>query len=764
MLYSLTMQSFSYAEKIARWAAFLPFLFVPFFFVPVSWVEVSQAKMFFVVITICVGFLAWVVTSLKNAEFSIAKSTLLIAALFVPMAYLVSAIASGPTWSALVGEGGPQESVVSLAIWYSALFLVASVLGAEVNRVGISLRLFLAGALVVIIIQTVHLFIPTSTFGGVLQVPTASVVGSWHDLAIFLALTLFLSLALSPSSLFAGMWRYLATGVAAGSFLLLLVINYSDVWIALGVAGLLYAYFRSQTPPFSARFFGHGRFLLWLAFSGIAFSMYFVGTPIQNTLPQPLRVAQVEVRPSWQGTFMIGRGVFAEPTRIFFGSGPNTFPQQWGLYKPLSVNETQFWNTDFYYGVGFIPTSLVTTGLIGLFAWLAVCAALGSRLVRLFKDAASATVSRASLVISTLFFTIYHIFYVPGPALSFLTFILFGALIAEEVSSGILPRVSASLSWDHWKGKGVSIALCVAGLVLLFGGIQSARALASDMLVNRAVHRYASTQNIGEAQRSVSLALLVLPGSDRAHRAGVELGLLQLAALAARSDGSEEAQAELQGTLNAVIQHGLAAIQIEDRNYQNWLTLARLYSELAGARVSGAEQAARDAYMEASAVNPTNPLPYLGEAQLDLLHGDDARARENLEKAIGIKSDLAAAHFLLSQIDARANDLPKALEHASNVVQLASQDALGWYNHGTILYATGDYTRAATSLERAVELESDYANATFLLGLTYYRLDRQEEALKALRAVAALNPDDSDLKQTIRRIESGKNPFVTPGR
>ncbi|KKW05574.1 MAG: hypothetical protein UY39_C0056G0002 [Candidatus Kaiserbacteria bacterium GW2011_GWC2_49_12] len=46
------------------------------------------------------------------------------------------------------------------------------------------------------------------------------------------------------------------------------------------------------------------------------------------------------------------------------------------MYKPLGVNFTEFWNVDFYSGVGFIPTSFVTVGLLGVVAWGAVILAL----------------------------------------------------------------------------------------------------------------------------------------------------------------------------------------------------------------------------------------------------------------------------------------------------------------------------------------------------------------------------------------------------
>ena len=42
-------------------------------------------------------------------------------------------------------------------------------------------------------------------------------------------------------------------------------------------------------------------------------------------------------------------------------------------------------------------------------------------------------------------------------------------------------------------------------------------------------------------------------------------------------------------------------------------------------------------------------------------------------------------------------------------------------------------------------IQNDYANALFLLGLSYAKLDRDAEALSVLKAAAALNPTDAAL-------------------
>jgi len=730
---------------------YLLFLLVPFFFVPVPWVSVAQSKALLAILLVTVGLLAWVAASLNSSEFRFPKSPLLIAAALVPLAYLISALATGVSWESFTGDGRGQDTVVGFVLLYVAFLISAEVLGG--SRSIPALRLLIIGSLAVIAVQITHLVVPSFTFGGALTLPATSIVGSWHDLGIFLAFMVFMSLALIRTSILQGYWNLLAFIVALASLGLLVVINFGDVWLGLSGLSLFSAFFlyRSQQSGGPRNVRG---IVLWLLCAAVSLGMYFGGNVVQARLPAPLQVVQIEVRPSWQGTFAIGQQIFAEPTRIFFGSGPNSFLREWGIHKPLSVNETQFWNTDFYYGVGFIPTSFVTTGILGLIAWGAVCVALLWSLYRLLRDPSAGAV-RTTLMGGALFLTLFHALYVPGSALSLLTFLIFGALVSEELSGGAIREWVVSLSWETWKRRIFAGALALGGLVVFAGSVQAVRALVSDALVNRAVVEYNTSQDLARASRAISWAVGVLPHNDRAHRAGVELGLLKLAQLSRAGDASESAQTQLQTTLTSTIEHGLAAVSIESRNYQNWLTLARLYGELAGVGVKDAEASARNAYAQARENNPMSPLPYLGEAQLDLGKGDDSAAKANLETALTLKQNLAAAHFLLSQIYARAGDLAKARERGASVIQISPQDSLGWYNLGTIFYAEKNYQDAASSFEQAVAIQNNYANAIFLLGLSYYRLERRDDALRALKAVAAFNLEDATLTDLIGKIERG---------
>lgn len=752
-------------ELIARWSVLSLFCLIPFFAFPVAWVTIAQSKMALIALVSVVGTVAIVFSVAYRGSIKISKSPILCAAALLPIAYLVSALASHGGRDSFLGGLGEQDTVAAITLVFALLFISQHALSERTRIVPSALRALIAGAAVLIVVQTLHLFVPAFDLHGAIAGTAGNLVGSWQDLGIFLGLVLFLSLALLGDISFTKLlWRVLAAFSALGSFFLLLVADIPDVWIGLGLVALLYVLVLWRTDYRSLRRIPSAEVFLWVAVVLAAFLLAWQGSVIQRVLPAPLRVMQLEVRPSWKGTLAIGSQVFSQPSDIVFGSGPNTFSIEWGLYKPLSVNTTQFWNADFPAGVGLVPTSLVTEGALGVLAWIAVFLALlwsGVRVLRTRVPEARDSL-RLIVFLSALYLAAFNIFYVPAVALTALLFLFLGAVVALEVflhagAPSAARDWTVPISRKTWSTAVRTAVLLALALCILVAAVYSLLALASDAYVNRAMSAYNTDNDLLGALGDVNSAISIAGDNDRAQRAAVELGLIQLEQLAAQNDTTAAGKARLQAAVAATISHALTAVSVGDRNYQNWLDLATVYGQLEGAGVQDADAYARDAYAHAIAVYPTDPQPLLGLAQIDLAQGSTTEAREELSQALVLKPDIASAYYGLSQIDARAGDLAEAETEATRATQLAPQDPSGWYNLGTVYYALGDYANAVTVLRRAAGLENDYGNALFLLGLSLDKLGQTQDALAALQQVALLDPTDPTPKQAIENIEAGKD-------
>ncbi len=751
-------------DRIAQWSMVLLISLLPIFFVPLVWVALVQAKVILIAILLLVTAIAWISARFIEGSVRIPASLILASGLLIPFAYACSVAFSGLAQVSLVGSGVEQDTLAFACILYAALALSASVFSGAQHAGAHALRGLSIGALLLLALEVVHFAMPGLSLGGVIASQTGNTFGNWHEFAIILGFFVVLGLALRTTPAASGLWKYLFYLVSLLSLGFLVVANFFDVWAALCAASVvmlgieLWAV-RARSGRFIFSWGAHG---VWAGVVIVSvFSMIF-GSYINNVLPAPIKISHVEVRPSWQGTMDIGVAALTQPAALLFGVGPNTFGREWGLYKPASVNQTLFWNTDFSTGVGSIPTSFITTGILGILAWIVFAGMLlwtaGRALVGRARGA-SDTHYVAALGLASGYLVTFFVLYVPGPALSVLVFLMAGLLVAYSLPARLVQPLYVSLGRSDVRSIAAAVALGIFGLVIIVAPLGVSRALSAEILLNRSVVIFNETKNTQTASDLIRQALWINPSNARAHRLAVQLGLVQLQALAAQADPkNEKGILQLQATLEETIQHGLDAVAINGNDYQNWLELAGLYQQLAGVRVAGAYENARAAYQRARMENPLSPVPLFQLAQLEALEGNRDEALKNLAAAVQLKSNFAPAYYAASQIYASTNDLKSAFSAAALATQHAPQDPLAWYNAGAIAYTDKDYANAITALEQALTLESNYKNAMYVLGLAYYDAGRAADSLKVFEALGTLEPSQQVVQDAIRNLRGGTAP------
>ncbi|MCR4281005.1 MAG: tetratricopeptide repeat protein [Candidatus Kaiserbacteria bacterium] len=757
--------STSKLDRIAQWCMVLQIGLLPIFFIPITWITTVQAKSSLIAVILVIATLAWTIARFKEGSVKVPSSLVLAAGLLMPLVYALSVMVSGVGQLSLVGTGVEQDTLAFVFILYAALVLSALIFSGA-PRAGIqAIRSLFVGGFLLLVLEIVHFAFPGLNLGGVLAGQTGNAFGNWNEFAILLGLFVVLGIALRNTEAARGMWRYLFDAVSLISVFFLIIANFFDVWTAVGIAGLVailvqHLASRAQQGNLAPQL---GTKRIWIALVVLAlFSMLF-GAFITNVLPARIRVANIEARPSLQGTIAIGQQSLTEPSSLFFGAGPNTFSREWGLYKPASINQSDYWNTNFTSGVGTIPTSFVTTGIFGIIAWilfaLTLILAAVRALLRHSKGEQGNTLA-SSFGIASAFLFSFYLLYVPGPALSTIAFLSIGLLVAFSADAGFTGTNNVSLRANGWKSMAAIAGLVFFGAATVLACIGISRVLIAEMILNRGVVAYNETQDTEAASRFVSTSLRVFPSNARANRVGVQLGLAQLQQLIAKADPKDEAaRAQLQDVLKQTIQYGLDAVAINGTDYQNWLELAGLYQQLAGVKVEGALENARAAYERARTENPLSPLPLLQLAQLELIAENTDKALQNLAAAVELKPDLAAAYYMASQIYASKEDFENAIPAATRAAEFGRTDPLGWYNLGAIAYAGADYTTAAAAEEQALALNPQYANAMYTLGLSYYELKRPADALKVFEALDQLSPDQKVVKDILANLKAGKAPL-----
>ena len=236
------------------------------------------------------------------------------------------------------------------------IFLFSILFRNEKSVLRIYYLLFVSAILLFVfqIFQTIFNF-------SILPLRTNTLIGSWNELGIFFGFIAFQSVILFELLKTKRIFFLTITFI---SLLMMAIVNFSTAWLVLGVFLMVFL-----TYLFSV-FKDIGVLLRLPLFITILSFLFIISQPlIGSILASPdVNINFIEVRPSWSSTFSVINSSIEENSIL--GSGPNTFIYNWLQFKPSDVNLTAFWASRFQNGVGLIPSFAVTTGILGIIAWI----------------------------------------------------------------------------------------------------------------------------------------------------------------------------------------------------------------------------------------------------------------------------------------------------------------------------------------------------------------------------------------------------------
>ena len=763
-------------ETISIIAFFTTLVVALFFIIPSSATSFVTTKVFVLAAGALVSLALYIFARLSRGNI-VFPPMVLVGALWLPVvAYALSAAFSGVSFNnALWGSSFETDTL--------GFMLVATLLGtltALTLRRSENYRSFLqVGAWVFgILVLLETLVVIVGQFSPATISPAFSIVGSFTDLAFILGLgvigTLITSrfVELSPRS----SRRLLASSVVA--LAILAIANSSLVWtlvalVALGFfveavmrrgsrgadADLDDSAFIDEEMPLTA---DEGNHSLVLPLVVLVVSLFFlIGGTLGGALANALHVDILNIRPALSSTLEVGQKTYAESPA--FGSGPNTFGAQWLRHRDAALNSTMFWNVNFSSGIGFIPTSFVTTGLVGVLAWVAFLAlfivfGLRSLVRRAPQDVFIRYVAILSFVASLYLFAIAA-FDLPNAVVLTLAFVfvgLFASTMRYEAGGkqwGIIFSRSPRLGF----------VIVFTLTLLLLAAVVAAYSLVGRYIattdLSRAKAAYVSG-NLDAAEQSVQRSVSFAQSAD-AYQLEAGIALTRLGQIAASSTMSKtEAQQAYQTALSTGINAAITATNLDSTNVQNWLALGNLYAQAVPLNVSGAYDSAKTAYDKAKALDPTNPQILFILAQLDIAHKDTKAAEENLKAAIALKQDYTAAIFLLSQLEVQDGNVKEALASALAAAYFSPDNPNILFQVGILSAAQGDLATAEQALAAAIVVNPQFANARYFLSAVYAKQGNMKDALAQMQAIADMSADNAKaVASQLTALTAGNSPF-----
>ncbi|MEK7066308.1 MAG: tetratricopeptide repeat protein [Patescibacteria group bacterium] len=703
---------------------------------------------------ILLAFALWLITRLEDGRFVFPGGLTLWSSLGIIGSTGISAILAPSVLSSIFGVGYEQDTLVATTIFFIALFLSSTYFESR-KRLFYFYSSFFVIMATIAVVEVIQLFSEGSFLtGGMLS----NLIGKWYDLGIFFGLGIVLSLAALELFELTPKMKKLFTVLLVTSVLIMAVVNYNFLWMVVGVLSLVvYIYklsFDGLLSNLSAKAFIRPSFIV-LVLSAI---LFFGAGIAGETLKTRYNIYPFEIRPSWQATVDITRNVVNKTP--WFGSGPNTFSLSWASFKPVGVNDTQFWGTDFSVGYGRVVSSGVTLGLVGLISWALFVFSLlylGLRAAfARFEDSASRSIVFTS-GLTTLYLWFFSVFYVTDTAILALTFIFTGIFMAVLAKEGLVKNYEFSFLKDYRLGF-VSVLLVIVLLVatVSVGYLMGRKYLALDSY-QKGLYAINISGDIAVAEKSLINAI-GYDEQDLYYRvlSGIEIARLRQL-FNNTTTGGEQLIENIKSTLSQASGTARRAVDLNKSNYLNWMALGYVGEVVVPIKsITDAYKLASESYTIALGLNQNNPAIDLALARLEIANSNPNKAKDYINYAIQKKSNFTEAYFLLSQIYSSQGNIKEGIAKAEQAALFSPEDAGVQFQLGFLKYLQKDYSGATTALTKATVIQQNYSNAKYFLGLSYSKLGKVTEAIKEFLDIANFNPDNQEVKEILKNLRAGR--------
>src|SRR4030042_1665991 len=234
---------------------------------------------------------------------------------------------------------------------------------------------------------------------------------------------------------------------------------------------------------------------------------------------------------------------------------------------------------------------------------------------------------------------------------------------SSDFAGQFAPRIPAILA---------TLPILVGIIVLVVIGF---RVVSAEYLFNNSINALAAndgTKTYTLMQQAINKNSTV----DRYHATMAQVNLALANSIAQKPEGqqiTEEERTTITQLIQQSINEGKAAVSLNASRSGNWDLLAALYQSIM-AFSQGADQFAIQAYSQAVALDPVNPLTRLNLGGVYYSIKDYDSAIDVFKLAVMAKIDYANAHYNLAIAYRENGDIEKAITEMTNVLSLVDRN------------------------------------------------------------------------------------------
>ena len=346
--------------------------------------------------------------------------------------------------------------------------------------------------------------------------------------------------------------------------------------------------------------------------------------------------------------------------------------------------------------------------------------------------------------------------YVSGPAILLLTALFTG--LSFVAYRALVPTAAITVPLVSSRRQGFLLMTVV--IVLITASVSVVFTIGKQYVAQaQFTEARATAKTPEEFQQKVGLAISQYR-DDAFIGALAQIKLISLRQMMTKTKPTEDDQKQFVNTAGQAIELANLAISLDPTSPDAHATLADILILLAAAGIDDAENRANGKLEDARWRDPMNPSYDLMGAYMSVQLNDVGQARERIGKALALKSNFSEALFLSSQIDIKEGNIDSAIATTRQIISLEPNNPTRYYQLGVLFAANKDVASAIAAYEAAISLDQNFANARYMLALTYIDAKRLDDALTQLKIVQETNKDNEQLKNLITQLETTGLPLV----
>ena len=735
-------------EKISKAIIYLTAFLVPIFSLSKTTTGIDFPKQILLIFLVFIALFFWALKILtsRRVELNLHRfNVVVIIFLFIiGLSTIFSFYRYGSFWGLPLDIASSFLTVLSLVLFY---FLIINLLRRKEEILWLLFTLVFSTFLAALIgnFQIIGLWPSFNTMGSVVSLGIFS--------ASILALISSLVFGIIHKSI-----KYMLLGTELIIFVLLILINSWIAWLVLSIGLIVVLLIGTARFEFT-------RNPLWLLLSFVLVIALFFGI-FRVSLFTLQDIPSKTLLPLKSSVEVVGKSLANYPV---LGSGPGTFSYSYYQFEPEYTNNTDFWATHFDSTISSALDRLITTGILGLLAWLGFLGAFiwlaFRRLLRSFNPID--TVLNLGILAGWAGIALGLFLYPSNLSLEFLFWTLTASFIALDVSQ-----------INKWKFKSstffriflIFLLVSLLGIKFLFTLGEQCVAEANYSKGLRAVQD--NNNQAGAGIEYIAKAIkLTKANQDNYLRDLAQLYLVEALSELKRQNALTEEEKNFDYAVQLIsfsINSAKSATEASPKNSANWVISGLVYKEASNLDSAAIDWAIKS-YKEAIYLEPVNPLLYteLGQAYLvkaDIHKANDSSqsaaalsdAQKHFQKAIELKPDYIPAYLQISQLYIRQEQIEKAITELESAQKIVPFSIDVGFQLSLVYYSDNQFDKAKPELERVILLNPNYSNAYYVLGLIYDSEGNKDKAIENFIKVAKLNPDNENVLQILENLRAGK--------